>query len=576
MTQVTEPFPIFYDDDGTPLDDGMIYVGQANQDPRVNPVTVYTDEARTIPIAQPIRTLGGRPAYQGAPINLYVAETAYSIAVQNRFGTPIVSAPDVSLNVFGAQRSDVFTGNGATLSFTLTTSPGTIENCQVFIDGVRQTPTTDYLLSGVTLTFVEAPYNGANIFVNYAEVLTVPVASANDVNYQASGSNTVSRPVEAKLREIVSVPDFTSVSTADADARAKYVPPGTYSTTLTATDLDGPYWGRGQIIDTGGNKRAPEFSAIKAPPSSFGNWDSPDTAFNGDLSKMQRVSEHRISGATTLGQPTTGYTLRREGMAEALYGFVSSDAGHNQSTTTNDGRTGAAFWQRQVFHAGNGDAYCNWVTGIATGTKSGSTHFLANPAIAAYSGQVYGGASGVYLQGVGDLNFDDLGFDVAAQGITFNFIRTNKTGAKQTDWTGIRMQSVGTEEMDAWCSFVGLADRGIDMSKSNFGANQAAFTLAANQRFYGNSTNVDSVSLPRNTTLGNAWFTYDSANSAWAFATQGSAAALFNNSVFAIYGRVTLSLANVGDYADDAAAAAGGYAIGQVYRTGSALKVRVA
>jgi hypothetical protein len=98
MTQVTEPFPIFYDDDGTPLDDGMIYVGQANQDPRVNPVTVYTDEARTIPIAQPIRTLGGRPAYQGAPINLYVAEAAYSIAVQNRFGTPIVSAPDVSLS----------------------------------------------------------------------------------------------------------------------------------------------------------------------------------------------------------------------------------------------------------------------------------------------------------------------------------------------------------------------------------------------------------------------------------------------------------------------------------------------
>lgn len=95
MTQVTEPFPIFYDDDGTPLENGMIYVGEANQDPRTNPVTVYTDEARTVPIAQPIRTLDGRPAYQGAPTNLYISEAAYSIAVQNRFGSPIVSADDV-------------------------------------------------------------------------------------------------------------------------------------------------------------------------------------------------------------------------------------------------------------------------------------------------------------------------------------------------------------------------------------------------------------------------------------------------------------------------------------------------
>lgn len=99
MTQVVEPFPIFYDDDGSPLDNGMIYVGEANQDPRVNPVTVYTDEARTIPIAQPIHTLGGRPAYQGAPVNLFINEAEYSIAVQNKRGAPIVSAPEANSSV---------------------------------------------------------------------------------------------------------------------------------------------------------------------------------------------------------------------------------------------------------------------------------------------------------------------------------------------------------------------------------------------------------------------------------------------------------------------------------------------
>lgn len=98
MTQVTEPFPIFYDDDGTPLESGMIYIGQANQDPRTNPVTVYRDEARTVPIAQPIITLDGRPAFQGAPVNLYVNEPSYSISVQNRFGSPVTSATDIGLS----------------------------------------------------------------------------------------------------------------------------------------------------------------------------------------------------------------------------------------------------------------------------------------------------------------------------------------------------------------------------------------------------------------------------------------------------------------------------------------------
>lgn len=96
MTQVTEPFPIFYDDDGTPLENGMIYVGEANQDPRTNPVTVYTDEARTVPIAQPIITLNGRPAYQGAPVNLYVAAASYSVAVFNKRGTPVTYSQDAT------------------------------------------------------------------------------------------------------------------------------------------------------------------------------------------------------------------------------------------------------------------------------------------------------------------------------------------------------------------------------------------------------------------------------------------------------------------------------------------------
>ena len=98
MARIAEPFPIFYDDDGTPLDNGAIYVGAVDQNPRAAPVQVFYDEARTVAATQPIRTLNGRPAYQGAPTRLYIAETAYSIEVQNRFGTPVTGpANDDSL-----------------------------------------------------------------------------------------------------------------------------------------------------------------------------------------------------------------------------------------------------------------------------------------------------------------------------------------------------------------------------------------------------------------------------------------------------------------------------------------------
>jgi hypothetical protein len=300
------------------------------------------------------------------------------------------------------------------------------------------------------------------------------------------------------------------------------VPAGTYDTTIAAASLRGPFDGYGQIRDVANNKRAPQFSAIAAPPASTGNWDSPDTAFNGDLSHTQRISEHRVYGSTTLGQPSTGYFLSRETAAEVLYAYSDPATGWNQQTGGNDGRSGFAPWQKQLFHAGNGDGYVNWFSGIATGTKAGSTHFLANPAIAGFSGNLFGAADGVYLQGVGDVNFEDSGFDVAAQGVTFNFIRTNKTGAKSADWAGIRLQSTGTQAVDAWCSFVGLADRGIDMVRTTFSADKAGFTVAQGTRFYGNATNVDSVSLSRYTVPGLEWFSYETSINGWNFVVNNS------------------------------------------------------
>ena len=55
-----------------------------------------------------------------------------------------------------------FTGDGSTVAFTITTGLN-VDKVLVTENGVLQTPTTDYTISGTTLTFVVAPASGVAI-----------------------------------------------------------------------------------------------------------------------------------------------------------------------------------------------------------------------------------------------------------------------------------------------------------------------------------------------------------------------------------------------------------------------------
>lgn len=69
------------------------------------------------------------------------------------------------------------TGNGSTVAHTLTWTAGTVNALIVSLSGVIQRPTTDYTVSGTTLTFTAAPPNGVPILVvglDVAGVLTIP------------------------------------------------------------------------------------------------------------------------------------------------------------------------------------------------------------------------------------------------------------------------------------------------------------------------------------------------------------------------------------------------------------------
>jgi hypothetical protein len=83
---------------------------------------------------------------------------------------------------FGTMNADTFLGNGATVAFTLSASPGAQANLDVSIDGFTLVPGVDYIwASGTTITFTTAPSSGAEILARYSRALPQGAADANAV-----------------------------------------------------------------------------------------------------------------------------------------------------------------------------------------------------------------------------------------------------------------------------------------------------------------------------------------------------------------------------------------------------------
>ncbi len=87
------PYPVFYDRDGQPLDNGNIYIGVANLDPVTNPLQVYYDDALTITASQPLVTSGGYVYRNGTPTQLYVNANDFSITVNDSKNLFVYSFP---------------------------------------------------------------------------------------------------------------------------------------------------------------------------------------------------------------------------------------------------------------------------------------------------------------------------------------------------------------------------------------------------------------------------------------------------------------------------------------------------
>lgn len=99
MQRLQNPFPLFIDGRGALVDAGYVYIGDADADPTIeaNQLDLFTDQDMTVPIAQPLRTIGGLIVSGANPVFVYLAEADYSITVKDANGQLVYYIPSVAL-----------------------------------------------------------------------------------------------------------------------------------------------------------------------------------------------------------------------------------------------------------------------------------------------------------------------------------------------------------------------------------------------------------------------------------------------------------------------------------------------
>lgn len=262
-------FPIFTDTDGSPLENGYIWIGATNLNPQTSPITAYWDAALTIPATQPIRTLGGYPSNAGTPGRLYVdVSSSYSILVQNKNGSLIYSAP-------AATEREIAANISYTPSGTLTAT-----NVQ---DAITEIVTD----------------------------LAAPTGSSL-VGYIQAGTGAVARTVQGRLREVVSAKDFGAVGDGATDDAAAlqtafdyvaanggtlFIPAGTYllqADNIELTSAAKPF----RVVGDGMYNTTLKRAANLSQPINMGNfddWSLSDFAIDGGFAEYPVNASHGVA-----------------------------------------------------------------------------------------------------------------------------------------------------------------------------------------------------------------------------------------------------------------------------------------
>jgi len=160
------------------------------------PVSIENEHDRTVMQIQQLVEITDRalkvPATSDAETELPTPEAGKVLGWDENGNIANLDGADLAGElVYANWIYEPFTGDGATTTFVLSQSPGGIANTLVSVNGLVQTPTTDYTLDGNTLTFTSAPANSAKVLVRYGEAVAQSTSFQLVHRVTATGGQTV-------------------------------------------------------------------------------------------------------------------------------------------------------------------------------------------------------------------------------------------------------------------------------------------------------------------------------------------------------------------------------------------------
>lgn len=206
------PFPVFQDRDGQPLENGYVWLGQANLNPQTNPVVAYFDKDLTIPAAQPLRTINGYVSRAGTPAQIYVDGVNFSILVQDSKGSMVYNFPDgtgISPDACGLAYNPPFTGGVPYPVCEKLAETVSVKDFGAVGDGV----TDDTAAIQAAMTYAGSA-GGATVELLGGDtyLLATKTTSGSEISFLRVPNNVnVVGPRSAKIKLATNVGDYTSV-----------------------------------------------------------------------------------------------------------------------------------------------------------------------------------------------------------------------------------------------------------------------------------------------------------------------------------------------------------------------------
>jgi hypothetical protein len=152
----------FFTNTGAVLTGGKLYTYAAGT---TTPLASYTTNAGNVARTNPVVLDAAGRVPDGGEI--WITSASYKFVLKDSNDVLIATYDNISGIGVSNISPDNFTGNGATVAFTLSTSVANENSISVYINGVYQNKNT-FSVSGTTLTFSEAPPTTSKIEVSYS------------------------------------------------------------------------------------------------------------------------------------------------------------------------------------------------------------------------------------------------------------------------------------------------------------------------------------------------------------------------------------------------------------------------